>query len=125
VTRRDALYRRARLFHEANPAVFAKLVEYAREAKEAGKRRIGIAACFERLRWFSEVETKGDAFKLNNNARAFYSRLLMAEVPELRGFFVTRNSGVDAERPIVVRRHARRRKGSPRPAAPVQEMRLF
>lgn len=124
MTRRDALYRRARLFHEQNPAVFGKLVEYAREAKKAGKRRIGIAACFERLRWFSEVETKGDAFKLNNNARAFYSRLLMAEVPELAGFFRTRNTPHDPDL-VKVCFHARRRKGSTKPAAPVSEMRLF
>jgi len=36
-----------------------------------------------------------EPFKLNNNYRAFYARKIMAEVPELAGFFEVRASAAD------------------------------
>jgi hypothetical protein len=120
VTRRDLLARRAQKFHEVNRHVFDKLVEIAREAKDSGLTHFGVAACFEQLRWTAMKvrKTKGDIYKLDNSFRAHYARMLN-ELPEFDGFFRTRRSGVDTERPVVVRRHARRRKGSARPAAQV------
>lgn len=38
----------------------------------------------------SLTERFGDEYKLNNDYRAFYARLLMANEPELAGFFETR-----------------------------------
>lgn len=76
-------------FHAANPHVFFKLRDIARQARAKGATRFGIAAAFERLRWLY-LETHGDTFRLNNTYRAFYARLLMERVPDLRGFFNTR-----------------------------------
>jgi hypothetical protein len=75
---------------EANPQVYELLRRFALEARRSGRRRMGIAALFERVRWFTAIETHGDDFKLNNNWRAFYARLLMQNEPELAGFFETR-----------------------------------
>lgn len=80
-------------FHTDNPHVYAKLREIALDAfRRRGSRKWGIAALFERLRWLSEFETVGDLYKLNNNHRAFYARMLMKQEPILQGFFSVRES---------------------------------
>lgn len=97
-----ALERSFWAFHAANPQVYARLRALALEARAAGVLTIGIAALFERLRWASQVETAGDPYKLNNNYRAFYARLLMAQEPTLRGLFRCRPSvGDDVTEPAA------------------------
>jgi hypothetical protein len=81
-------------FHLENPHVYGKLRELSLFAKNGGAKRIGIALLFERLRWFSMFETRGDMFKLNNDYRASYARMLMRNVPELDGFFELRARSV-------------------------------
>lgn len=83
-------------FHKENPHVYDKLREFALTIAASGKRSaFGIAAVFERLRWFAAFETAG-TYKLNNSFRAFYARLLMEQEPELAGLFRTRRSVADA-----------------------------
>lgn len=52
---------------------------------------MGIAMLWERMRWELTVETDsvdlGDDFKLNNNYRSRYARLIMNNEPDLAGFF--------------------------------------
>lgn len=83
-------------YHDANPHVYAALLRFALEARDAGRHRLSINMLFERVRWFTDVEGRGDSFKLNNNWRAYYARLLMAHVPALEGFFETRAAKADA-----------------------------
>ena len=45
---------------------------------------------WERLRWYTEIETNDPDFKLNNNHKAYYSRMYMDDFPEAKGFFRTR-----------------------------------
>jgi hypothetical protein len=49
-----------------------------------------VAAIFERMRWFTTIETRGEFYKLNDNYKAYYSRLWMRENSEYDGFFKTR-----------------------------------
>lgn len=78
-------------FHAANPAVYAELARLARQAVAKGRRRVGIGMLWEVLRWHFWLETKTDEeFKLNNNHRSRYARLLMEREPDLRGVFETR-----------------------------------
>ncbi len=82
-------------FHEANPHVYEELLRICRFVRGRGVERWGIAACFERLRWLSQFEVQGDdPYRLNNNFRAWYSRLLNNE-PGLEGLFEVRSSGAD------------------------------
>jgi hypothetical protein len=90
------LERRFREFHEHNPEVYRMLVEMAREAKARGRKRYGIGALWEVLRWRRDVETHGDRWKLNNDFRAPMARLIERQEPDLRGFFLMRRT--DAER---------------------------
>lgn len=76
-------------FHAANPEVYRKLVNLARTVKVTHDT-YGIESLFARLRWHFEFETTGDYFKLNNNFRSRYARLVMEQEPDLKGFFRTR-----------------------------------
>ena len=65
-------------FHYKNPTIYEKLVQYARQAKAAGRVRFGVSMLWERLRWYTLVETTDKTgLKLNNNYRSRYARLLM------------------------------------------------
>jgi hypothetical protein len=74
-------------FHRINPHVYDALVKLARQSLVRGKRT-GIGALFEVLRWQWVIETGSvDEFRLNNNMRSRYARLIMAQEPDLEGFF--------------------------------------
>jgi hypothetical protein len=77
-------------FHESNPLVYLLFSMFATEAALANRGRFGVGAIFERMRWFTTVETRGEEYKLNNNYRAYYGRLWMRNNPEHDGFFSTR-----------------------------------
>ena len=78
-------------FHAENPHVYSALRHLALDAARHG-RRLGIGMLFEVLRWQYAMTTTDEAseFKLNNNYRAFYARLLMEREPELQDYFETR-----------------------------------
>ena len=77
-------------FHAANPHVYAELRRMAINLKRQGTLRYGIGGLFEVLRWRYAMQTTGSAFKLNNNWRSRFARLLMDNEPELADFFETR-----------------------------------
>lgn len=77
-------------FHADNPHVYYQLKRLALAQRRAGNDRGSINQLFEVLRWQVSMSTAGDDFKLNNNWRSFYARLLMEQEPELAGFFETR-----------------------------------
>ena len=78
-------------FHHANPQVYELLVRFARDARRTGRQHYGIAAIFERVRWHVYIETRSnDDFKLNNDFRSRYARLIMEKEPDLIDFFELR-----------------------------------
>lgn len=77
-------------FHVENPHIYRRLVALAREAKAAGRDRAGIGMLWEVLRWDIFTSTTGNEYKLNNNFRAHYARVIMVWNPDLRGMFETR-----------------------------------
>lgn len=76
-------------FNARNPHVYRALVRMARELRRKGVRQWGIANLVEKLRFDYAVFTDA-GFRLNNNYRAFYARLIMDSEPDLAGFFATR-----------------------------------
>jgi hypothetical protein len=82
---------RAAEFHLANPHVYQLLVKWARRAKRHGAKRVGIEMIWNLMRWQAEVVTRhpGD-FKLNQNYKAWYARLIMQREPDLVDIFETR-----------------------------------
>lgn len=88
---KDATIRqRFEAFHKANPHVYGHLVRLALDIRQRGHDKWGIANLFEVLRWESALYTTGDPYRLNNNFRAWYARILMADNSELEGFFEVR-----------------------------------
>lgn len=86
----DTIQDRFERFHEANGWVYDALVSLARDYISGGRTRLGIGMLFERLRWDYNRSTTGDPFKLSNDYRSRYSRLIMANEHELEGVFATR-----------------------------------
>lgn len=78
-------------FDSAHPEVYALVQRFAFEAIGRGRRRIGIAAVWERIRWHFDVELDGgDGYKLNNSFRAYYARRFQADHPQHAGLFEVR-----------------------------------
>lgn len=83
-------------FHRDNPAVYRHLVRLARERIErTGEKHLGIAALVEVVRWEIAIRTKSDSWRINNDFRSAYARLIMAEEADLDGVFEVRKSVVD------------------------------
>jgi hypothetical protein len=79
-------------FHDENPDVYWRLVRMLQDAKAAGRIRIGMGMLFEVLRWQTMLETSDQDFKLNNNYRAWYTRLISVRRPDLGEIITKRTS---------------------------------
>lgn len=78
-------------FHQANPHVYENLVTMTRELVQKGRRRLGIAMLFEALRWsYMLVSDPTSEFKLNNNYKSRYARLIAEQEPDLQDVFQLR-----------------------------------
>lgn len=78
-------------FDKTNPHVYDALADVCRQVMKFGRKKYGMQAIFERLRWLSDFETTGDPYKLNHYYRAFYTRKLMQD-PEFEGLITKRHS---------------------------------
>ena len=74
----------------ANPWLLPKLVDIAIELKRRGHARYSIDGIFHILRWETGLSTGDLSLKVNNNHTALAARDLMADYPELDGFFQVR-----------------------------------
>lgn len=91
LTRQKEIDLQFKNFHSVNPQVYETLVQLARKAKNHGATKIGIEYIFNIARWELMLQTKSDtAFRLNNNFKSRYSRLIMENELDLEGFFSTR-----------------------------------
>lgn len=77
-------------FHAHNPHVYTALRQLALGLAATGRRRGSINQLFEVLRYEYALRTKGDEYKLNNNYRALYARMLMKNEPGLIDWFEIR-----------------------------------
>jgi hypothetical protein len=100
-TAQDKIQARFEKFHGDNPVFYRLLVKYTREAVAAleakGRgRHYGIAAVVERVRWHVNVEASGiEEFKMPNDFRSRYARLIMKQEPDLQGVFELRELRAD------------------------------
>jgi len=77
-------------FHRENPWVYESMVRLARQAKAAGKTKIGLRLLLEVCRWERILSTTDEDFKINNNYAPYYARLIMSQCPDLKGMFNVR-----------------------------------
>ena len=93
------IYKRFERFHADNPNVYDNLVRLAREFRRRGSnhnRKMGIAMIYETLRYqyYMNVDSE-DEYKLSNDYRACYARLIMDQEFDLQDAFLIRSSVVD------------------------------
>jgi len=82
---------KAEVFHDRNPQVWDTIVELALKMKRSGRNKYAIKVLFNVMRWHHDLNTVDDTqYKLNDGYRAWYSRKIMQDVPELDGFFKLR-----------------------------------
>lgn len=74
-------------FHGLNPHVLTALHKLAMQQVRAGRRKLSIDDLTCVLRYASSVSTEGEVFKMPNDFRPYYSRLLADVYPVLRGMF--------------------------------------
>jgi len=80
-------------FHDRNPEVYDQLVALCRRARSRGVTRVGVGMLWEVLRWefaLYGLPDRRETFKLNNNYRSRYARLIMATEPDLADVFEVR-----------------------------------
>jgi hypothetical protein len=77
-------------YHREHPSVYTTLVEYARRAISRGYKTLGIGFLVEIVRWSEDIPGVRERFKINNDYCSRYARLIMAQEPDLAGFFKTR-----------------------------------
>ena len=77
-------------FHQKNPEVWELFAKFTQDVINMGHKHYSAKAIFERIRWHTDVETKGSKFKLQNNHTAYYARYFMSLSPMHEGFFKTR-----------------------------------
>lgn len=93
---RPSLDVRFAAYHAENPQVYVELARLARKGVRAGATKLGIAQLFEVLRWERMLTTNDpEGFKLNNNYKPGYARMLMEREPDLEGVFDLRHSSLD------------------------------
>jgi hypothetical protein len=78
-------------FHTKNPHVYDMVVKLAREVKNKGHNRIAIELLWNQLRWQHLMTNDPNTpFKLNQNYKSRYARLIMAQESDLEGVFEIR-----------------------------------
>lgn len=86
-TQQESIINAFVLFHTNNPNIWEWFKRFAFDAISSGREHYSSNSIFERIRWHVEIDTKGEDVKLNNNYRAYYSRLFHMVYPEHDGFF--------------------------------------
>lgn len=79
-------------WHKQNPEVWELFKKFTFDTINAGYDHYSVRAIVERIRWHTDVETKGDSFKINNNHMAYYARYFHHMYPEHDGFFRIREN---------------------------------
>ncbi len=80
-------------FNKNNPEIFHKIVELADRQRER-RDHYSIEIIMNVVRYHTDLDGKGDPFKVNNNYKAYYARMYM-EYRECPGFFSIRGSLAD------------------------------
>ena len=84
-------------YHNENPHIYEFFKRYALRCIERGFKHLSAEFIFNVIRWETPIKAGDEDFKINNNAKPFYSRLFMQEYPQYEGFFKKRTSKADVQ----------------------------
>jgi len=76
-------------YHKENRAVFLGFTRLAIKMKSAGHSKYSHVTIIEALRWSIDIKG-GKPFKINNDFKALYARLMIHYWPHFEGFFSLR-----------------------------------
>lgn len=94
-------------FHDANPDVYAAMCHFARQWRRSGRQRIGVDMLLGRVRWEMSIVThRVDEFKISNDHKPFYARLIMYQEPDLDGVFVLKKAEASGADEFIARLRA-------------------
>jgi hypothetical protein len=82
-------------YHKQNTQIYDAFKKTTFEAIEKGHRLFSAEFVFNVIRWNTRVSANDTEYKINNNYKAFYSRMFMNEYPQHKGLFLTRKSKFD------------------------------
>ena len=82
-------------YHKDNPHIYEAFKHHTHLAISRGFKNFSAEFVFNILRWETGISAKHDPYKINNNYKAFYSRMFMNEYPEYANFFRVRKSKFD------------------------------
>lgn len=85
---------RAQEWPSNNPAAWAYMESLA-EADASAGRRISVARLIEQCRAKDFASADGERFKINNNYRATFARMLVKDHPEWRSLIEVRRASCD------------------------------
>ena len=93
----DSIPARFARFHVGNPQVYESLVTLARQFRSRQPdAKLGIAMLYEVLRWnYYMAIDSSEPYKLSNDFRACYARLIHDQEQDLAGIFQTKRSVAD------------------------------
>lgn len=78
-------------FHAAHPEVYAEIVRLARQWRARDRATWSIDGAYEVIRWQRRINVDHrEQYKLNNDYRSRYARLVMEQETDLDGIFKTR-----------------------------------
>lgn len=78
-------------YHRENPQVYQAFKDLAFEMKRTGRKKYSAEVIINVLRWNYDLGTTGDVFKINNDFKPLYARLLVYYYPEFENFFEFRS----------------------------------
>ena len=82
-----ALLGKFRAYNNTNPQLYNLMEKFALEAHRANRKRFSIWMIANRVRWYTQIETTGQEFKVSNDYLALYARLIVVRNPQLDGLF--------------------------------------
>jgi uncharacterized membrane protein len=79
-------------YHEKNPHLYEAFKQYSANAINSGYKYFSAEMIINRMRWYSMIEAKDDSFKIRNDVKPFFARMLMANNEKYNNFFKLRPS---------------------------------
>lgn len=77
-----------RTYHLSHPKVFILFKQYANEMIKSGREHYSAEIIINQIRWHHDIQSKGaDVFKISNDFKPLYARLLVFKYPEFKDFF--------------------------------------
>ena len=77
-------------YHTLHPEVYARLNKSVDILRQRGFEHYGMSALCEAVRWHFAMEWGENDYKINNNFKSRYVRLMLKDRPELVDFFHVR-----------------------------------